>query len=95
MGGPAPGGRALALLALFLAWVPWLGVSLALLGLFCGRRGEGPRALLVVALALSLAFSLAFHLLPTASLEAGDPRLELLEERSQPGVNLGEIDSLP
>lgn len=94
---PPPQGarRALGLLALLLAWVPWLGASLALLGLLWGGRGGRPGGLLGFALALGIAFTLAFHFLPKGSLRPADPRLELLEERFQPGGNFGEIDPLP
>lgn len=88
-------GRVLALLALLLAWVPWLGVALALLGFFVGSRAGRPRLWLGFALGLGILFTLAFHLLPTGSLEAGDPRLDLLEERIQPAGNPREIDRLP
>ncbi len=88
-------GGALGALALLLAWIPWLGVALALLGLLLGERERRPVGLLGFALLLGLAFTAAFHLLPKGSLEAEDPRLELLEEQFQPGGNPEEFNRLP
>lgn len=88
-------GSALGVLSLLLAWVPWAGVALALLGFLLGERGRRPRALLAFSLLLGLIFTAAFLILPRGGLEAQDPRLELLEDRFQTGGNLEEIDPLP
>lgn len=94
--GMSPRGRLLyAALALLFAWVPWLGAVLALLGLALVARDARQGVLLGLALLLGVLSTAAYVALPEGSLRPDDPRLDLLEDRFQPGGNSGEIESHP
>ena|GEM_PF-1900487 len=92
----SPRGRLVyAVVALLLAWIPWLGAVLALLGLALVARDGRQGALLGLALLLGLLSTAAYLAIPEGSLRPGDPRLELLEDRFQPGGNSGEFEPHP
>lgn len=88
---------AVGILGLFTAWIPWLGLVLALVAL----ASPGPsrpaivRTLGWVALAFGIGGTAAFYALPRGSVDPGDPALDLLEERLQPMGNLEEKKRAP